>query len=108
MKKPFYFTMLAALFLTGCGDKNSGGGSPVTAPVDYLNAAGNAQKKALKTVDVASLNQAVAAFNATEGRNPKDLNELIETKYIGKLPDAPYGSKIVYDASTGKVSVVPK
>src|SRR3954471_23439137 len=101
MKQPFCLFILAALFLAGCGEKNSGGSNPTTAPVDYLNAAGNAQKKALKTVDVASLNQALAAFNVSEGHYPKDLNELVETKYIAKIPDAPYGSKIVYDAAAG-------
>ena len=52
------------------------------------------------------LTQAIQLFNAQEGRNPKDLNELVEKKYIGQIPDAPYGMKIVYDATAGQVKVV--
>jgi hypothetical protein len=44
-------------------------------------------------------------FNTQEGRLPKDLNELVPN-YVGKIPDAPYGSKIVYDADSGTVKVV--
>jgi hypothetical protein len=95
------------LFLAGCDSKSgSSGGSPLTAPVDYLDAAGKSQQKAVKVVDVASLTQAIEMFNVQEGRYPKDLNELVQMKYIAKIPDAPYGSKIVYDAGTGTVKVV--
>ena len=81
-------------------------GSVITAPLDYVAAAGKAQQLAIKTIDLTSLSQAVQLFNAQEGRNPKDLNELVTMKYIGKLPAAPYGKKLAYDAATGKVSVV--
>ena len=61
-----------------------------------------------KTIDTVALNQAVQQFNVTEGRYPKDLNELVTEKYLPRLPEAPYGMKIVYDANTGTVKVVPK
>ena len=80
----------------------------MTAPVDYLGSVGNAKQKAVKTVDVASLTQAVQMFQVSEGRLPKDLNELIATKYITKIPEAPYGQKIVYNPANGQVTVVPK
>ncbi len=103
------------MFLVGCGDKESKtsqstnstpGGSLLTAPVDYLGALGNAQKLAIKTVDTASVNQAIQMFNVQEGRFPKDLDELVESKLISKVPDAPYGMKLVYDPVAGKVTVV--
>jgi hypothetical protein len=43
-----------------------------------------------------------------EGHFPKDLNELVEKKYIAQIPSAPNGMKIVYDASKGDVQVVPQ
>lgn len=92
----------AIVLLTGCGDEKS---NPVTAPVDYIGSAVKHEQSAVKTVDVTALNQAVQLFNVQEGRYPKDLNELVEKKYIGKLPDAPVGMKISYDATEGKVSV---
>jgi len=65
-------------------------GSVLTAPVDYIKAAGNkAENVAIKTIDTTSLNQAVQLFNVDKGRNPKDLNELVEQKYIPQIPPAP-------------------
>ena len=112
----YCFSLLAALLLLGCDQKSqspgagtntsSSGGSVLTAPVDYLRAAGKAQQSAVKTVDSASLNQAIQLFNVEKGRNPKDLNELVQEKFIPQIPAAPYGTKLVYDAVAGKVSVV--
>src|SRR5579872_1221424 len=73
MKMPVHVYLAAALFLAGCGDHSSktaqttnstsgSSGNPLTAPVDYLGALGNAQKLAVKTVDTASLNQAIQMF----------------------------------------------
>jgi curli biogenesis system outer membrane secretion channel CsgG len=108
---------LIALALTGCGEnKNAPGAgtntassesSPLTAPVDYLGAVVKAKQTAEKTVDTASLNQAIQMFRVEQGRNPKDLNELVTEKTIPRIPDAPYGMKLVYDAASGTVKVVP-
>jgi len=78
----------------------------VTAPVDYLNSAVKAEQNAVKTVDTTSLNQVIKLFNVDKGRNPKDLNELVEQRFIAKIPEVPYGNKLVYDANAGKVTVV--
>ena len=102
--------------LTGCSDNskpaasgtsttNASSGSPLTAPVDYLKAAANGQQNAVKTVDVTSLDKAIQMFGVDHGRNPKELQELVQQKYIPKIPDAPYGMKLVYDAEAGTVSV---
>jgi hypothetical protein len=117
MKAPVSVLILSALALAGCSDKSaspapaggtntaSSSGNPVTAPVDYLGAVVRAQQTAVKTVDTVSLNQAIQQFEVDKGRNPKDLNELVEQKYIPKLPQPPYGTKLVYDANTGTVKV---
>ena len=115
MKLILLLAAATSLLLAGCGEKSNlpaqttnaaTGGSPLTAPVDYLAAVAKAQQSAIKTVDEVSLNQAIQMFNVDKGRFPKDLNELVEKKYIGQIPDAPYGMKIVYDASAGQVKVV--
>ena len=124
MKASFLILAVTGMVLTGCGNNNSGShaqgtntsqttnaeprydtGNPITAPVDYIGAVGQAQKYAVKQIDLAYLNQAIQLFNTQEGRYPKDLNELVPN-YVGKIPAAPYGSKIVYDASSGTVKVV--
>ena len=115
MKKLSLISLGLALLVISCGDNStksaSGtntatGGSIATAPVDYLNAAAKAQQNAVKTVDTTSLDKAIQLFNVEKGRNPKDLNELISEKYIKEIPTPPYGTKIDYDANSGRVSVV--
>jgi Tfp pilus assembly protein PilF len=125
MKMSFLVLIAAGSLLAGCGNNNSSKqaqtvhstaaptnaavnyntGNPLTAPVDYLGAVSQAKKYSEKQIDLAYLNQAIQQFNAAESRYPKDLNELMPN-YIGKIPQAPYGSKIVYDAGSGTVKVV--
>ena len=119
MKTNLCIASAITVLLLGCGQdssKSAGGstnaasssGGVLTAPVDYLRAAGNAQKSAIKTVDTASLNKAIQMFNVEKGRNPKDLNELVQEKFIPQIPPAPAGMKLVYDSDSGKVSVAPQ
>ena len=115
MKTPLAAICAFALVLGGCGEKSgqpaaatnatSSGGSPLDAPGDYLRGMAKGQQSAVKTVDTAALNQAIQMFGVDQGRNPKDLNELIEKKYLAKIPEAPYGTKIVYDANAGSVKL---
>ncbi|MGB7767829.1 MAG: hypothetical protein WBN22_03130 [Verrucomicrobiia bacterium] len=104
------------LLLTGCGKTSSStnpsatnnaatNDSVLAAPVDYIGAVGNAQKFAEKQIDLSYLHEAIEQFNAANGRYPKDLQELVPN-WIGKVPKAPYGSKIVYDPDAGTVKVV--
>lgn len=109
--------VLGLVLFVGCGQKDetqpakstnetAATGNPVTAPVDYLGAVAKAKKSSEKTIDTVYLNQAIQMFHTMEGRYPKDLNELVTEKHIPKIPDAPYGMKIVYDATRGEVRVV--
>jgi hypothetical protein len=105
--------------LAGCGDSSAkkttsagtnaepryDSGNPLTAPADYVGALGQAKKHAEKVIDVSYINQAIQMFNVQEGRNPKTLQELVPN-YLGKMPEAPFGSKIVYDPATATVTVV--
>ena len=109
--------LIAGLVITGCGKKDtppappptpSANANPAPSQDGYLGTIVKAQQSAIKTIDVTSLNQEIMLFNAQEGRNPKDLDELVSTHYIGALPEAPVGMKIVYDAAQGKVSVQKK
>jgi hypothetical protein len=106
-----------SLLLTGCkpsdsstastGSSNSGSNDSVLqAPANYVNGLGRAERNAGATADVASLNQAIGSFQIDKGRFPNNLDELVQEKYLTKVPDAPFGMKIDYDASTGQVKVV--
>jgi hypothetical protein len=117
MKTSFCLSVAASVLLIGCGGSSDkpaaqptngavGGSSPLSAPADYVGALGKAQQTAVKVVDTTSLDQAIQMFNVENGRNPKDLDELVEKKVIPKIPAAPYGMKLEYDATAGKVKVV--
>jgi hypothetical protein len=105
----------AILALAGCGKEQdspppagAAAATPANAPAGYVGALARGQQVAVKTVDVASLNEEVRLFNVQEGRNPKDLDELVTKQYIAALPHPPAGMKFVYDAAQGKVSVAPQ
>jgi len=107
--------LVAVLFLTGCGEKSSTSASgtnsatsssnPLDAPGNYLKAVADSKQSAVKTVDVTSIKKAIDMFNVDQGRNPRDLQELVEKKYLPQVPAAPFGSKLVYDANAGTVEV---
>ena len=116
MRVQLLLGLAAALLLAGCsGDSgnsanatnaNASGSSPGEAPGGYLGALTRAQQTAVKTVDTVSVNDALQRFNVDKGRYPKDLNELVQEKYIPQVPATPYGTKLDYDAAAGKVTVV--
>jgi hypothetical protein len=118
MRAPGYLILIAGLLFVGCSKQDvaqskatnsaASSGNPLTAPVDYLGAVAKAQKSSIKAIDTAYINQAVQFFNASEGRYPKDLNELITEKYLPKLPDLPAGMKFEYNSASGQVRVVPR
>jgi len=110
--KFFLLPLVAAVALwSGCGDSSKPGttanavSNAVTAPVGYLGAVVEAQKHAEKVIDVSYINQAIQLFQASEGRLPKDLQEMVPN-YLAKIPDVPFGYKLVYDATAGTVKVV--
>ncbi len=95
--------LIVGIMAGGCGKEQSA--APASAPSGYVGALVKGQQTAVKVVDVTSLNQDIQLFNVQEGRNPKDLDELVTQHYIGQLPDPPQGMKFVYDESQGKVSL---
>jgi hypothetical protein len=112
MKFPLHFLALATLLLlAGCGDNSSKpapGGTPANGAADYVGALDRSQARAITTVDLASLKQAIQMFNVNEGRYPKDLNELVQAKLIARVPETPNGMKLAYDPASGNVSMVPE
>ncbi len=120
MKQCVFLSLILGFLLIGCGKKkepspspastnaSSGLDNPLNAPANYLGGLAQAQKLAVKTVDIASINRAIQAFQASEDRYPKDLNELVTSRYLPKLPDPPYGYQLVYDPQTGQIRVVAK
>ena len=111
--------LICGALFTGCSKEEKSTASPekpeasaksrdsiATAPLDYLDRVGKAGQSMEKKIDTVALNSAVELFYAQEGRFPKDLNEIVEKKYLGKLPTPPFGMKLQYDPKEGKVTVV--
>jgi hypothetical protein len=118
MKAPLIIAFAAGFLLTGCGEKSSApagasttntstsSDSLVAAPANYLGAITKGEQSAFKTVDTTSLDKAIQMFNVEHGRFPTDLKELVSERYISQIPTPPYGTRLDYDASAGRVSVV--
>jgi hypothetical protein len=117
VKTLFTFCAAFVLLAVGCDNKSTtatsstnttaSSSSPLDAPGNYLKAVANGQQSAVKTVDTTSLNKAIELFNVDQGRNPKDLDELVQKKYIPKIPETPFGTRLQYDPTAGNVKVVP-
>ena len=111
MKATLALGCLLGALLAGCGEqpgtpaKSNPATEAATAPADYLKSAARSQKSAIKAVDTAALDKAIELFYVQEGRFPKDLEEMVENRLISKIPPAPAGMKIVYDAKAGRVMV---
>lgn len=110
MKKLYLFLLPAlCLISTGCEkakeNLEQGASEAVNAPTDYLRANVRAKQQAEVTTALSSVNNAVRMFQASEGRAPKSLNELISEGYMPALPALPSGVSYKYDARTGQVSV---
>jgi hypothetical protein len=116
MKAPLHLWLAAGLGLSACSQKSetpvastnsaTSSSSPLNAPAGYLGALAKGQQTAVKTIDTASLDKAIQMFSVENGRNPKDLNELVEQKFIPRIPETPFGTKLVYDPAAGTVKVV--
>ena len=109
-------SLVFLLLLVACAKKeeakqknlltNNSSGNPLTAPVDYLGAVNQARKTAIKTLDQAGINSAIQQFYAVGDRFPKDLNELAQKHYIQAVPEAPPGSRFVYNPANGEFKIV--
>lgn len=111
MKISIVFLSAVTALVAGCGDSSKPGtaansvSNEVTAPLNYLGTVVQAKKDSEKQIDLAYVKEGIQMFQVSEGRFPKNLQELVPN-YIGKVPVAPNGYKISYDPATGEVKVV--
>ncbi len=117
-----WFSLAALPWLVGCGGGSeadsdadqtatetaeSTEGNPLTAPVDYLGAVNQAQKTAGKKLSLVGIQQAIQQFQVMEERFPRNLQEVVSSGYIARLPEVPRGQKLVYNPQTGVVTTGP-
>ena len=82
-------------------------GSVATAPVDYISSVIRAGEHAKGTVEIATIQKAIDAFQEAEGRLPASLDEVVQKSYLNPMPRPPVGKKFAYDAASGKVQLAP-
>lgn len=108
--------MLVLGLAAGCGNNSSttssqdtnevtNSTSPVEAPATYLGGLNQAQQLAAKTADLTTVNEAIRMFKAENDRYPRSLQELVQQKYLPRLPQAPYGTRLVYNPATGQATI---
>ncbi len=115
MKHLLSYLLVPGLLLCGCGKKESAqsepakpGENPLNAPADYLGAVVKAKQAAERTVGAASVQEAIKMFASQENRYPTNLDELVSSGTLPKLPNLPAGMKFDYNPTTGTVKVVPQ
>lgn len=87
--------VLAALaFGSGCGDSDEG----------YVGHLTKTHRKAREVASIEPARECVKAFQAMNGRYPRDIEEL--KKEFEDLPDPPDGMKYDYDPKTGRLDLV--
>ncbi len=115
MKAFPFVAALVALPLFGCTEKPvrkpsatpepKPGENPLNAPTDYLGALNQGKKAAVGKLNLAQVTQAIEQFTAAEGRNPRDLQEVITKGYLTSLPPLPLNQKLVYHPDTRAVQI---
>ena len=119
--QPWSVCLLSAFILLGCGGADQdpkgspndadavghSGHQPLTAPVDYVESVHQASVRATQTIDRVQLQQAIEQFRLLEGKPPEELKQLVEAGFLAKVPVAPKGMRIDYQAQSGRVEIVP-
>jgi len=108
MRKKIFCIALALLVSLGMAsckkkEKPADGLTPMNALEKYGGVMGSALKKSKAMDDVLYMKNKINTFQIQEGRYPYSLNELVEKKYLEKLPEPPKGATFHYDASSGTV-----
>ncbi len=99
-------TFVLSLILLGCGAETL-----VTTGIVAENAKNQAQalkgvtQQAGRQIGLSQVKQAIAAFQAEQGRFPYTLDELVTLGYMYYLPQLAEGQQFVYDNRTGQVRV---
>ncbi|MBG85907.1 MAG: hypothetical protein CMO80_03280 [Verrucomicrobiales bacterium] len=107
MKLHLQILFAATLAFTGCDTgTDKPGHNPANAATDYLGAQAKAKKKGEGAAGILQAESAIKLFAASEGRNPKSLQELIDEGYLKEIPKAPYKMKSEYNPETGKFKYV--
>lgn len=99
--------ILSSALMVSCSKKEKPGEdlTPMNAVEKYGGVMSNALKKSKAMDDMMYMKNKINTFHMQEGRYPYTLQELVEKRYLEKMPEPPKGMAFRYDASTGGLEV---
>ena len=99
---------LTGMACSGCGKQAAEPGSAMNKPgtPDYIPPAKSQEYVANGQIDLPALTVALREYCHWKMRVPKDLNELVASKYLTNLPTPPPGQKYAIDPTKLEVMLV--
>ncbi len=105
---------LLATMMAACGGSDESGSTgeavseAISAPADYVGAVAQAGRKSETVLALTQIQRAIQTYQAEEGKLPFNMDELVESGHLVRLPELPSGMKLSYDRSTGEVDIIAK
>jgi len=99
--------VLSSVFMVSCKKKEQSGENltPMNAVEKYGGVMSKTLKKSKAMDGMMYIKNKINTFQMQEGRYPSSLNELVEKRYLDKLPEPPKGMTFNYDPATGNIDV---
>ena len=100
--------LLASLVFSGCGKKDTGAGQALNKPgtPDYIPPAKSQEFVVNGQIDLPALTVALREYCHWKMRVPKDINELVASKYLTNLPTPSSGQNYAIDPTRIEVTLV--
>ncbi len=102
------FLLLAGLAVSGCGKKAAEPGGAMNKPgtPGYIPPAKVQEFVVNGQIDLPALTAALREYCQWKMRVPKDMNELVASRYLTNLPAPPPGQKYAIDGTKLEVMLV--
>jgi len=75
-------------------------------PVDYAATLEKTREKLQDSKNINNITSAIRAYQSDMGKAPTNLAELVKFDYISSIPEAPEGSRFVYEEKRANLRVV--
>ena len=93
--------IVSLIFVAGCDNASD----KKTSQGDKSSISAEARQEKTSVTDMRTVNKAIGSFYVQEGRFPYDLLELVEKKYIPRIPVLPEKATWDYDTNTGVAQI---
>lgn len=110
LKILFASALMSGLVVTGCSKSKDASAKANSSSESSSSAAASPSAAAPEndSPQVRDLQAAVDAYVKIYHRQPASLEQMVKEGFLATLPAAPPGKRYAFDASTARVSVVPR